>query len=127
MRLHLERLVELEYVVTYREGPGGKYVYELAYEVDAQESRAQVAGLMDVGALKALMGEATTVKSRGLAPEVAGRLRGDETAAEPASKRVGVDLRSDGSEMHCSAELPKILSYTQKQAVGAASSLAAGV
>jgi hypothetical protein len=138
LRLHLERLVELEYVVTYREGPGGKYVYELAYEVDAQESRAQVAGLMDVGALKALMGEATTVKLRGSTQEVAGRsrgdsgpiagrLRGDETAAEPASKRVGVDLRSDGSEMHCSAELPKILSYTQKQAVGAASSLAAGV
>jgi len=75
LRVHLERLVELEYVLAHREGPGGKYVYELVYEVsDAQ--RAQVAGLVEVETLRALVTETTTEKSRGETPEVAGDSRG---------------------------------------------------
>ena len=75
LRVHLERLVDLEYVLTHREGPGGKYVYELVYEV-ADDTRAQVAGLIDMPALEALVATATTPKSRGVDPEVAGGLRG---------------------------------------------------
>lgn len=81
LRVHLERLVELEYVMPHREGPGGKYVYELAYEVGADTARAQVAGLLDVDTLKALVAAAepaaTAPKSRGSDPQVAGVLRGD--------------------------------------------------
>jgi len=71
LRLHLERLVDLEYLLAHREGPGGKFVYELAYEV-ADEARAQVAGLIDAATLEALAATATTAKSRGVDPEVAG-------------------------------------------------------
>ena len=138
LRMHLERLVELEYVLTHREGPGGKYVYELAYEVDADESRAQVAGLIDVDELKALAelanSAATTPKSRGSDPQVAGVLRatsgpgaglsrGDQIPAEPANKRVPDESSEESSETHCSAPMRKRASYPQAVAVA---SLAAG-
>jgi DNA primase catalytic core len=143
LRVHLERLVELEYVLTHREGAGGKYVYELVYEVDGGEARAQVAGLIDVEALKAVMDASTTGKSRGDDPEVAGRsdelagrLRGDsgpvtgrsrgsESAGEPVSMRAGAEIVADSGETHCSAPMRKPLPYTQS--VVPTSSLAAGV
>jgi len=60
LRVHLERLVELEYLLARREGPGGKFLYELAYTVGS-EDRAQVAGLMDVAELAARMAASSTV------------------------------------------------------------------
>ena len=139
LRLHLARLVELEYVTAHREGAGGKYVYELAYEVDADETHAQLAGLIDVAALKALTDAATTPKSRGSDPQVAGRLRGDsgpvagrsrgaEIDAEPAPTRVRVDPSENDSKTHCSTPARKSTSQTSyMQQPVAASSLAAGV
>ncbi len=137
LRMHLERLVELEYVLTHREGPGGKYVYELAYEVK-DEARAQVAGLIDAGALAALAAEnyaPTTAKSRGQTPEVAGpsdelagrlrgssgpvaaKSRGGESAVNPASMRLAADKRGADAEMHCSAPTRKCTSYPHSAAV----------
>jgi hypothetical protein len=72
LRVHLERLVELEYVLPRREGPGGKFVYELVYEVGAEEHQARFPGLIDVTALKRA---AMTGKVAGRDGEVAGRLR----------------------------------------------------
>ncbi len=110
LRLHLERLVELEYLIPRRDGAGGKFTYELAYELAQQgddKPRAQVAGLITPAALQALATElntatkakTTVAKSRGADPEVAGRLRGDSgpvagmsrgaaSADKPASMRV---------------------------------------
>lgn len=123
LRVHLERLVDLEYVLAHREGPGGKYVYELAYEV-AGESRAQVAGLIDVAALEALMAASTVAKSRGAAPEVAeglrgssgpvaGRSRGNESAADAQSMRFPIDLPAADSKTHSSQPSTKSRSYPQ--------------
>jgi hypothetical protein len=93
LRVHLERLLELEYLLAHREGPGGKYVYELVYTVvateQAGEHRAHLAGLMDVAQLQALHEAAntastentsTTAKSRGTDPEVAAKFRPDSGA-----------------------------------------------
>jgi hypothetical protein len=139
LRLHLTRLVELEYVLAHREGPGGKYVYELAYEVKS-DARAQVAGLIDADALAALAAEnpvPTTAKSRGQTSEVAGpgdelagqvrgecgpvaaKSRGDESAAKPASMRVAADQPGADAEMHCSPPLRKRTSYPHSAAVAA--------
>ncbi len=128
LRLHLERLVELEYLIARRDGAGGKFTYELAYEIAAEgddRQRAQVAGLIDVAALEALMADAkaaptftaTVAKSRGSTPEVAGRLRAtsgpvagmsragasaDQSADQPASMRVAAVAAVDDAQTHCS-------------------------
>jgi len=130
LRLHLERLVELEYLVARRDGAGGKFTYELAYELaDAGEDkpRAQVAGLIDVAALEAAMATAKAVptapKSRGAEPEVAGRLRGASgpvagmsrvgaSAAKPASMRVAAVDADDDAKTHCSGLNGSGTSYT---------------
>jgi len=120
LRVHLERLADLEYVLAHREGPGGKYVYELAYEV-AGEMRAHVAGLIDAAALEALSA-ATTPKSRGDTPEVAGRSRGecgpgaghsrdDDLPSNPPPARLADDLPSPDAELRDSWPNGKGLSY----------------
>lgn len=137
LRVHLERLVDLEYVLTHREGAGGKYVYELVYEVDS-ETRAQVAGLIGMEALEALVAAQhsapTTPKSRGGTPQVAGRLRGSSgpvaamsrgkpLPGEPLSMRFSKDMPEPDSEMHCSPPNGKSRSYLSPVVV---SPLAAG-
>ena len=130
LRMHLERLVELEYVAARREGAGGKFVYELAYVVN-DETHAQVAGLIEVDALEALMVTATMPKSRGEPPEVAGRsrgdsapvagrLRGDESPAEPLSISVAEDMPDTGGKTHLLRPNGKIMSYPQVVSLAAA-------
>ena len=92
LRLHVQRLADLELLASERGGPGGQVRYWLQYEAD-DESRARLCGLVDPS--KLVEPEATTAKSRGaegevagLASEVAAKSRGDETAAKRASMRV---------------------------------------
>jgi DNA primase catalytic core len=102
LRLHLERLVDLEYLLAHREGPGGKFVYELAYQV-ADEARAQVAGLIDLATLEARIATATTAKSRGADPEVAGGLRADSgpVAGGARGRASPADPHSKGVSEEC--------------------------
>ena len=109
LRLHLARLVELEYVATWREGAGGKFVYELAYVVRC-ETHAQVAGLIEVDALEALMVTATMSKSRGSPPEVAGRKRGDSGAVAGRSR--GNESPAEADSISTSSDMPDTNSKT---------------
>jgi hypothetical protein len=118
LRVHLERLVELEYVVTRREGAGGKFVYELAYVV-SDETHAQVAGLIEVDALKAAAAATTTQKSRGEPPEVAGTSRGDSgpVAAgsrgdEPAQAQATMGVADESSEVDAKTHILRANSQT---------------
>jgi DNA primase catalytic core len=136
LRVHLERLLELEYLLAHREGPGGKFVYELVYEVAGQASgagRAQFAGLLDVATLHDVP---TVAKSQGQTPEVAGQLRGDsgpvaarsrgsELAAEPIAMRLGDDLPGVDSETHCSRAHAQNPSYLQARPLAAGATLTA--
>ena len=100
LRVHLERLVALEYVLMKREGAGGKYVYELVYGVDdnqLQHQNQRVLGLMDVQAIAALHEatnngatnhRTTTQKSRDKGVEVAGQ--SDEVAGQTDELAVGL-------------------------------------
>jgi hypothetical protein len=126
LRMHLERLVDLEYVLTSRCGAGGKYVYELVYVV-ADDSRAQVTGLIEVAALEALY-TTTMSKSRGQPPEVAGRSRGDsapvagrsrgsESLAKPSSTGVSEDMPDTDSKTHLLRGNTKTPSYTHSAVV----------
>jgi hypothetical protein len=112
LRLHLERLAELELLGSERSGPGGQLRYTLRHETDEGTNRTRLCGLVDPAQLDEPA--ATTAKSRGEVEEVAGLegedagrddegagpLRADsgpvaggsramETAAKPASARVG--------------------------------------
>ena len=91
LRVHLDRLVEMEYVATHREGAGGKFVYALMYD-GACDAKPHLSGLLDVAAMVAAAktskaATTTTVKSRGIESEVAvqdselaARLRDDNGA-----------------------------------------------
>lgn len=149
LRVHLDRLLELEYVQAHREGAGGKYVYELVYGVADGDQRAQVAGLIDVAELRALMDEATAAKSRGQGPQVAGQtdelagmsrgdsgpvavgVRGGDSAAMPLSMVVVSDMDTYNAQNHFSAPMHKPTSYMNGGHGGAhgnaPTSLAAGV
>jgi DNA primase catalytic core len=52
LRLHLERLVELDILIVHRGGFGSRFVYELAFDGDAQADCAHLIGLIDVSTLR---------------------------------------------------------------------------
>ncbi|MBC7394312.1 MAG: DNA primase, partial [Variovorax sp.] len=76
LRLHLQRLVELEYLLVHRGMRGQSFEYELLYDGADIDERAYVPGLIDVDALKlaadAASDAATTTSSRGSSGQFAG-------------------------------------------------------
>ena len=55
VRLHLERLVEMEYVLVHRGSRGQSFVYELLYNGEGQDGKPFVLGLLDIERLKEKM------------------------------------------------------------------------
>ena len=49
VRVHLDRLVELEYVIPHGGRGGQRFVYELAFDGDVDSERPQAIGLIDIG------------------------------------------------------------------------------
>jgi hypothetical protein len=94
LRLHLARLIEMEYVLVHRGGRGQSFVYELLYDGQGKDGKPFLPGLIDVVSLeeKAAKEEksgeplsslaalssspSTTETSRGVEGEIAGALRG---------------------------------------------------
>ena len=52
LKIHLARLVELEYVLVHRGGRGQSFEYELLYDGKADAEERRVSGLIDVEALR---------------------------------------------------------------------------
>jgi DNA primase catalytic core len=73
VRVHLERLVELEYVLVHHGGRGQQFVYELLFD-GASGREVQLAGLAEVEALRT--DEPTTSNLAGLGGDLAGGWRG---------------------------------------------------
>jgi hypothetical protein len=71
-RVHLERLIELEYVVVHRGANGTSYVHELVYDGKTDAGGPQLPGLVDV---ETLAGTSTTATLRGSEGQLAGSLR----------------------------------------------------
>ncbi|MCC6810664.1 MAG: toprim domain-containing protein [Deltaproteobacteria bacterium] len=70
-KIHLERLIELEFVAVHRGRNGQSFVYELCYDGRGQDGAPFLMGLIDVAALSA-----TTETLRGSGGDLAARLRG---------------------------------------------------
>jgi DNA primase len=68
LRVHLERLVSLEYLLVHRGMRGQSFVYELLFDSPAASEAPHLSGLIDV---------ATMASSRGSPPVFAGSTRGD--------------------------------------------------
>ena len=117
LKVHLARLVELEYLAVHRTRAGG-FEYELVYEL-AEDRGARLAGLADIEALKhaydsARSGQTDTRSAPGRVPvgQRSGAGRGVASAAEPASMRVPGDHAGDEAEDHF-REMPRAgKSYT---------------
>ncbi|MGH8702465.1 MAG: hypothetical protein ACREVR_15025, partial [Burkholderiales bacterium] len=70
LRLHLERLVGLEYALVHRGARGQSFVYELLYDGQGQDGRPFVPGLIELERLRAT---ATTANLAGEEAGVAGQ------------------------------------------------------
>jgi hypothetical protein len=99
VRVHLERLVELEYVVVHRGGPGQRFVYELIHS----SSDEQAPGLGELVDVERLDSTTTTETWRGKTPTwrggsggVAATWRGVENDPKPSEvDPVGETWRPD--------------------------------
>jgi hypothetical protein len=82
IRVHLERLVAMEYVRLVAGKNGQRFEYELLFDGDLSLSTPQRMGLIDVEALRAAHSESssTTPTSQGQTPHLAPGLQGVRTA-----------------------------------------------
>jgi hypothetical protein len=82
VRIHLERLVAMEYVRAAAGRNGQRFEYELLFDGELGAAAPQMIGLIDVTALR---GNAdTTATSQGEAPDLAPRLQAARTELAPA-------------------------------------------
>jgi DNA primase catalytic core len=77
LRVHLERLVSLEYLLVHRGMRGQSFVYELLFDGPAASEAPHLSGLIDV---------TTMISSRGTEPRFAVSTRGDRGANAVGSR-----------------------------------------
>jgi len=129
LRVHLERLVGLEYLLVHRGARGQSFVYELLYDGQGQDGTLFVPGLIDVRALHAA---STTATSRGEASQFAGSSRPqrgvnagasrvDHLPAEPASAPLSEESTAPTPKSHSSRGNGEARPYTQAIPLAAAS------
>lgn len=75
LRVHLERLVTLDYVALHGGKPGQRFAYSLLFDGDAGSDAPQAMGLSEAGERKTSRGESAT--SRGEGADLAGGSRPD--------------------------------------------------
>ncbi len=108
VRVHLTRLLDLEYLLAHRGRRGQNYEYELLFDGNADTDAPHLAGLIDAAILQAA---ATTTTSRGCEPELAASSRGqrgpiaapsrtDVAAAEQALARLNEELLAADDKTH---------------------------
>lgn len=72
LRLHVERLVALEYLLVHRGGAGQRFVYELLFDGDVTLDMPQLIGLLDVETLESVATTSNlTPPAANLAPKAA--------------------------------------------------------
>jgi len=92
LRVHLGRLVEMEYLLVHRGGRGQSFSYELLFDGRDVRGERFIAGLVDAGELDA--GASTTATLGGQKGEFGGRLAA-HTGLIPGGYRAPVGSRSE--------------------------------
>lgn len=92
LRVHLERLTQMEYLIVHRGMRGQSFVYELLWESTGDESHARLHGLIDVETLKTV---GMTKSSRGVKGKFAGSTR-PQNGANAGSSRVEEFTKNTG-------------------------------
>ncbi len=95
IRVHMDRLTELEYLIPHRGGRGQTFVYELLYDGKTQDESTHLNGLIDVESLKAnTMMQTTRGKAVGLAGSKrpqngakTGSSRSDKNSRQPSGSK----------------------------------------
>ena len=82
LRLHVDRLVELEYLLIHRGSTGQRFVYELLFDGDVGSPLPQLVGLLDADTLRTSHPQQAT--SQGKKPNLAPRLHPTNTHLAPA-------------------------------------------
>jgi DNA primase catalytic core len=132
VRVHLTRLLDLEYLITHRGMRGQNYEYELVFDGDAAADAPHLPGLIDVASLESAT---TAASSRGVGPRfaapsraqrgpIAANSRSDASAVEQASARLGEESIDRDAETHVLKPNGKHPPYVT---ASAASSLAASL
>ena len=103
-KVHLDRLVELEYVLVHRGTNGQSFVYELAYEAKTDSGGPHLPGLVDVEALE---DAGTTATFRGSAGQLSGGLRPPSGRVSGTSRGSGEAAVTDGEATPATGEAPK--------------------
>jgi DNA primase catalytic core len=80
VRVHLDRLMQMEYVLSHRGRRGQCFVYELLYDGQGQDGKPFLIGLLDVEKLKVGAGSACF---EGVNPKFEGSLRGQPAPIAP--------------------------------------------
>jgi hypothetical protein len=101
LKIHLARLVELEYLLVHRGGRGQSFEYELLYDGAAQSQAAHVSGLIDVEGLRP-GGSAQPCGAQHYDAE-----RSGPDDAQSASSRSAVAIQSEPGQGAPSASLPE--------------------
>jgi hypothetical protein len=90
VRVHLDRLVAMEYVLVHRGRRGQSYEYELLYRGEGQSGESFLMGLIDVGALRKSAGNPP--KSSSTTPTLGGGEAQFGSSLGPHRGAVGVGL-----------------------------------
>jgi energy-coupling factor transporter ATP-binding protein EcfA2 len=84
LRLHLDRLVDLEYLIAHHGRQGQRFVYELLFDGTADDASVRLPGLIDVEALRAMATTATSPGEQPTSPGVEGNFAPRSLGLRPA-------------------------------------------
>ena len=89
LRVHLDRLVDLEYLAVHHGKQGQSYLYELLYDGQGQDGEPFLTGLIDVEALRTSAAAGYDGKFAGVGANFAGASRGENGAFAGTSRGGG--------------------------------------
>ena len=101
LRVHLDRLVELEYLLVHRGMRGQSFVYELLFDGAIASEAPHLSGLIDTATMASSRGSAPLFapSTQGQNAPGAGVSRAPESSAKPANPATADDPLAEVSEM----------------------------